>query len=87
MNENVAIRSLICDSLSISLTDLADEVLQLSENKNHKQVKLRKNLHRMYVTLERSFGIIKGLWRCLLERTDSKIENVSNVIINYCCVM
>ena len=61
VNENVAIRPLICDSWSISLTDLADEILQLSENKNHKQVKLRKKLHRMYVTLERSFGIIKGL--------------------------
>ena len=61
MTENVAIRPLICDSWRISFIDLANEVLQFSENKNHKQVKLRKKPQRMYVTLERSFGIIKGL--------------------------
>ena len=61
MTENATIRPLFCDSWRISLIDLANEVLQFSENKNHREVKQRKKLHRVYVTLERSFGILKGL--------------------------
>ena len=48
-----------------------------------KTVKLRKKLHIVYVKIERSVGILKVPWRCLLERMDSEIENVSNIIINY----
>ena len=60
MTENAAMRPLICDSWSIYLIDLANEVLQFSENKNHRQVKLRKKLHRVYVTTERRFEILKA---------------------------
>ena len=60
MTENAAIRPLICDSWRISLIDLANVVLQFSENKNHRQVKLRKKLHRVCVTIERRFEILKA---------------------------
>ena len=86
MTENTAIRPLICDSWRIFLIDLANEVLQFSENKNHRQVKLWKKLHRVYVTIEGSFEILKSPWKCLLGKIDSEIENVLNVIINYCCI-
>ena len=39
VTENATIRPLICDSWRISLIDLANEVLQFSEKKNHRQLK------------------------------------------------
>ena len=38
------------------------------------------------VTVERTFGILKAHWKCLLKRLDNNIENVSAVVI-VCCVL
>ena len=60
MTENATIRPLICDSWRISLIDLANEVLQFSERKTIDNKNKEKSFtERVYVTLERSFGILK----------------------------
>ena len=42
------------------------------------------------ITVEYAFGKLKGRWRCLMKRIDTKIHNVHNlvaacvVLYNYC---
>ena len=48
--------------------------------------KFNKKLSAARVTVERAFGILKARWRCLLKRLDSRIENISAVII-CCCTL
>lgn len=50
------------------------------------QRKFNKKLSQGRVHVERSFGILKARWRCLLKRLDNEIENVSSVIVT-CCVL
>ena len=48
---------------------------------NNIQKKFNKKLSSSRAIVERSFGICKVRWRCLLKRLDNKVENVSDVII------
>ena len=50
-----------------------------------KQKKINKALSGSTVTVERSFGILKARWRCLLKRLNAQLENTSDIII--CCIV
>ena len=51
---------------------------------NDAQKKFNKKLSSARVTVERAFGLLKGPWRCLLQRLDYTLSNVIYVIIVSC---
>ena len=51
---------------------------------NHSQKKFNKALSSARVTVERTFGVLKGRWCCLLKRLDNNLENIPDIILAFC---
>lgn len=45
-----------------------------------------KSLSSARVVVEQAFGLLKGRWRCLLNKLDESVEKVSSTIIA-CCIL
>ena len=48
---------------------------------DQREKKYNKKLSSVRSSVERSYGVCKARWRCLLKRLDNLVENVSDVII------
>ena len=55
-------------------------------NLNASEKNFNRVLSQARVSVEKSFGILKTRWRCLLMANEHRIENVSKIIIA-CCVL
>ena len=58
----------------------------LNINTSDAEKKFNKKLSSARSVVERTFGILKGRWRCLLKRLDNQLENLPQIIIA-CCVL
>ena len=43
-----------------------------------------KSLNSARVVIEQAFGLLKGRWRCLLNKLDESVEKVCSTIISFC---
>ena len=84
--ENIRVRPLLLGDggypLSIWLVRPYNFSIALTQSEKN----FNKALSSARVTVERSFGIPKARFRCLLKRLDCQVENVSAVVIT-CCVL
>ena len=55
-------------------------------NLNDEQKRFNYRLSRARMVVENAFGRLKGRWRILLKRIDSKLENVQDIIVT-CCIL
>ena len=53
---------------------------------NNDQKRFNYRLSRARMVVENAFGRLKGRWRILLKRIDSKLENVQDIIVT-CCIL
>jgi hypothetical protein len=53
---------------------------------NAAQRRFNRNLSRARMTIENSFGRLKGRWRCLFKKNDFLLENVNHVVVA-CCIL
>ena len=53
---------------------------------NSSQRRFNKTLSSARSTVERALGILKGRWRILLNRLESRFDNISEIILT-CCIL
>ena len=53
---------------------------------DHSQRKFNRTLSSTRSLVERSFGLLKARFQCLLKRLDNELENITTAIIS-CCVL
>jgi hypothetical protein len=53
---------------------------------NAAQRRFNKRLSRARMTIENSFGRLKGRWRCLLKKNNFLFENVNHIVVA-CCIL
>lgn len=51
-----------------------------------RQEAFNKSLSSARVVIEQAFGLLKGRWRCLLDKLDESVDKVSTTIIT-CCIL
>ena len=81
--DNVRVRPLLLGDGGYPLCTWLTKPYHFTPALNNTQKKFNKKLSSARATVERSFGVCKARWRCLLKQLDCKVENVSEVII--CC--
>ena len=84
--ENVRVRPLLVGDGGYPLSTWLMRPYNFNLNLSQQQKFFNRALSSCRSSVERSFGILKTRWRCLLKRLDSNLENISNVIIT-CIVL
>ena len=51
-----------------------------------RQREFNKALSRVKVVIEQAFGMLKGRWRCLLDKLDESVDKILQTIIA-CCIL
>ena len=83
--ENVRVRPIILGDGGYPLSTWLLRPYNFGLNLSPQQKLFNRALSSSRSSVERSFGILKARWRCLLKRLDSNLENISHVIIT--CVV
>ena len=83
--ENVRVRPIIVGDGGYPLSTWLLRPCNFGLSLSPQQKLFNRALSSSRSSVERSFGILKARWRCLLKRLDSNLENISHVIIT--CVV